>query len=107
MVAYSVILFAVALIFLVLGILMYRGRTDLIIDYHQTRIRESDKKEYGRAFAKAMFGISLSMTASGVIALFGESKTIVLSSVAVLFVGLIVSIVRIAVIQNKYNGGIF
>ncbi|MCQ2426440.1 MAG: DUF3784 domain-containing protein [Lachnospiraceae bacterium] len=107
MFAYSVILFAAALILLVLGIMLDRGRTDLIIDYHQTRVRESDKKEYGRAFGKAMFCIFLTMTASGVIALFGESKTVVLSSAAVLFVGLIASIVWIVKIQKKYNGSIF
>ena len=107
MIAYSVIVFATALLFLVLGVLIYRGKTDLIIDYHQTHIRESDKKEYGRAFGKAIFCISLTMIASGVIALFGESKTIVLSSTAVLLVGLIASIVRIVKVQKKYNGGVF
>lgn len=107
MVAYSVLLFAAAAVFLVLGILIYRGNTSLIHDYHQTNIQESEKKEYGKAFAKVMFGIALTLISSGVIALFGESKPIVIASIVVLFVGMIVSFFLLGKLQKKYNGGIF
>lgn len=107
MIAYSVIMFTVAAVFIIFGILIYRGKTNVIHDYHQTHIKDTDKKEYGRLFAKAMFCISLTLIISGVIALFGESKTILFSSLAVLFVGLIASFIWLGIIQNKYNGGIF
>lgn len=107
MIAYSVSLFTVAVIFLILGILIYRGNTGIIHDYHQTNVKASDKKKYGRSFAKAMFGISLTLFVSGGIALFGESKVFLLSSIAVLSCGLICSIIWIVRVQNKYNGGIF
>lgn len=107
MIAYSVILFSVAFIFIVLGVLIYRGKINLIHDYHQTNIKASDKKKYVRLFAKAMFCVSLTLIISGGIALSGDSKPILFSSIAVLFIGLIASIIWIGKIQKKYNGGIF
>lgn len=107
MVAYSVIMFSAAVIFLILGVLLYRGKTSLIHDYHQIHIKSSDKRAYGRAFAKAMFCISLTLLVSGGIALFGENNAIIFFSLALLFAGLIASIVWIGKIQKKYNGGIF
>lgn len=107
MIAYALILFAVAVLFLIIGILIYRGRTDLIHDYHQTNVKESSKKAYGKAFGKAMLGLSLTMTASGIIALCGETKAIAIASTTVLFIGLTASLVVIGIIQKKYNGGLF
>lgn len=107
MVVYSVLLFAVAAVFLVLGILIYRGNTSIIHDYHQANIQESEKKKYGKAFAKVMFGITLTLLSSGVIALFGERKSVVTASIMVLFSGMIVSLFLLGKVQKKYNGGIF
>ena len=107
MIVYAVILFTVAIIFHILGVFIYRGRINLIHDHHQTHIKASDKKEYGRSFAKAIFCISLTLIISGSIALFGKSKSILFSSIAVLFAGLISSFIWIVKIQKKYNGGIF
>lgn len=107
MIAYAVILLAVAVIFLILGVLIYCGKTNIIHDYHQANIKASDKKKYGKAFAKALFCISLTLMISGGIALLGESKPVLFSSIAVLLVGLIVSFIWIGKIQRKYNGGIF
>lgn len=107
MIVYSLILFSAALLFLFLGIRIFRGKTDLIHDYHQTHVGEAEKKEYGRSFAKGMFCISATLTISGGIALLGESKLILFSSLAVLSIGLAVSIIRIYRVQKKYNGGIF
>ena len=107
MIAFSVILFAVSALFLLLGILIRSGRTNLIHDYHQTKVKESEMRKYGKAFAKAMFCIAATMLTSGIIALFGEGAPILTAALTVLFLGLAVSFVMIGRVQKKFNGGIF
>lgn len=108
MVAYSILMFALAALFLTIGILIYRGYTNLIHDYHQTRIKASDKKAYGKSFAKAMFFIVLTLIISGIAALFGETNSgFMTAAIVILFVGLIISFIVIGKVQKKYNGGIF
>ena len=102
MIIYSVILFITAAIFLGLGIAVYNGKTDLIHDYHQTKV--SDKKAYGRAFAKALFVIAAAMLVSSIIGLF---ENLAPFAVWVLIIGVCVGTVCIAAVQIKYNKGIF
>lgn len=103
MLVYSIIMFAVAALFLGLGIAVYQGNTKLIHDYHQTKVKETERKAYGRAFAKGMFAICATLFISGVIAL----MDIVSASLMILVAGLIVSIVILAKVQRTYNGGLF
>lgn len=107
MVVYSILLFAVGAVFLALGIPICRGNTGLIHDYHQKNIPESDRKAYGKAFAKVMFGIALTMISSGILALFGENKVFFTASIAVLFAGILVSLFLLGKVQKRYNGGLF
>ena len=101
MILYIIIMFAVAALFFLLGRSIYRGNTDLIHDYHQTRV--TDKEAYGKAFGKAMLTMAASMGISGLLALFTESFLPVL----ILFLGLAVGIIRIVLVQKKYNNGMF
>ena len=105
MIAYSIFMFAIAVLFLMFGIAIYKGNTKLIHDYHQTHVKESERQEYGRALAKGMFTICVTLIISGIIALFGEEGAIVAASLIVLFAGLIVSFAILAKVQQKYNGG--
>ena len=105
MLAYSIIMFLTAVLFTGLGIAIYRGNTDLIHDYHQTKV--TDKAAYGKAFGKAMFVVSMSLLLSGIIGLFGESEAFERIAVAVLFIGLFIGIAWIIAVQMKYNKGIF
>lgn len=105
MIAYSIIMFAIAVLFLIFGIAIYRGNTRLIHDYHQTHVKESERREYGRAFAKGMFAICATLCISGIIALFGKNNAIIAACLIVLFAGLIISFVILAKVQKKYNGG--
>ena len=89
----------------VISIAIYRGKTNLIHDYHQTKV--TDKAAYGRAFGKAMLVVTASLLASGVIALFGDTKTIAMISMAALFLGLVIGIACIIAVQRKYNNGLF
>ena len=102
MLLYSIILFLVAVLFTVLGIAIYKGKTDLIHDYHQTKV--TNKSAYGKAFGKAMLVIATVMLLSGIIGLF---KNLLMLAVAILIIGLVVGIGCIVAVQKKYNNGVF
>ena len=105
MVLYSIIMFFAAVPMMKISIAIYRGKTDLIHDYHQTKV--TDHAAYGKAFGKAMLIVSVSLLLSGIIGLFGASEVMAMIAVAVLFVGLFVGIACIVAVQKKYNKGIF
>ena len=102
MLLYSIIMFLVAALFTVLGIAIYNGKTDLIHDYHQTKV--TDKSAYGKAFGKAMLVIAAVMLLSGIIGLF---ENLLILAVARLMIGLVIGIVCIVAVQRKYNNGLF
>ena len=95
-------MFLVAVLFTVLGIAIYKGKTDLIHDYHQTKV--TNKSAYGKAFGKAMLVIATVMLLSGIIGLF---KNLLMLAVAILIIGLAVGIGCIVAVQKKYNKGVF
>ena len=102
MLLYSIIMFLVAALFTVLGIAIYKGKTDLIHNYHQAKV--TDKSAYGKAFGKAMLVIATVMLLSGIIGLF---KNLLVLAVAILIIGLVVGISCIVAVQKKYNKGVF
>lgn len=102
MTAYSIILFLTGALFAGLGIAIYRGKTNLIHDYHRTKV--TDPAAYGKAFGKAMFVMAASMGLSGVIGLMEHLAAL---AVAVLIVGLGIGIGCIIAVQRKYNQGVF
>lgn len=102
MVLYSIIMFIVALIFIGLSIAIYNGKTDLIHDYHQTKV--TNKAAYGKAFGKAMFVIAIALLLSGVIGLLNNMAML---AVVVLITGLCVGVGCIVAVQRKYNKGVF
>ena len=105
MVLYSVILFLAAVPMIKISIAIYQGKTDLIHDYHQTKV--ADKAAYGKAFGKAMLVVSTALLLSGIIGLFGDTETVATIAITVLFVGLFIGIAWIVVVQMKYNKGVF
>lgn len=103
MILYAIIMLLTAAVFAVMAVLIYRGKTELIHDYHQSKVK--DKAAYGKAFGKAMGVIAAAMAISGVISLFGES--FIWPALAVLTVGLVAGFVWIYCVQKKFNGGVF
>ena len=102
MLVYSISMFLVAALFTVLGIAIYKGKTDLIHDYHQTKV--TDKSAYGKAFGKAMLLIATVMLLSGIIGLF---EKLLILAVAILIIGFVLGIGCIVAVQKKYNKGVF
>ena len=105
MILYSIILFLAAVPMIIISIAIYQGKTNLIHNYHQTKV--TDPAAYGKAFGKAMFVISTAFLLSGIIGLFGASEAIATIAVAVLFIGLFIGIAWIVAVQKKYNKGVF
>lgn len=102
MLLYSVIMFLTGALFAGLSIAIYRGKTDLIHDYHQTRV--TDQTAYGKAFGKALFVITAALLLSGITALTDHGAVL---AVAVLIVGLMIGVCCIVAVQRKYNKGVF
>ena len=92
------IMFLTAAIFFGLGIAVYKGKTDLIHDYHQTKV--TNKSAYGKAFGKAMLVIATIKLLSAIIGLF---ENLVKLAVAILIIGLVIGIGCIVAVQRKYN----
>ena len=101
MILYAAIMLLTALPIGWLSAAIYRGKTDLIHDYHQTKVK--DKAAYGKAFGKAMFTMAFFMAVSGFSSLFTDS----FFPVAVLFLGLAAGILQIIHVQRKFNNGMF
>ena len=105
MLIYSIIMFLAAAPMIKISIAIYRGKTDLIHDYHQTKV--TDKAAYGKAFGKGMLIVSMALLISGITGLFGTSEMMAMIAVAVLLIGLIIGIAWIIAVQKKYNKGVF
>ena len=102
---YSIIMFLAAVPMWIVSIAIYKGKTSLIHDYHQTNV--TDKAAYGKAFGKGMFVVSAALLLSGIIGLFGDSEIVLAIAISVLFIGLFIGIACIIAVQKKYNNGIF
>lgn len=102
MLMYSILMFMVATVFIGISIAIYKGKTDLIHAYHQTKV--TDKAAYGRAFGKAMLVIAIALLLSGII---GLLEKLAMLAVLVLVIGLCIGIGCIVAVQKKYNNGIF
>ena len=103
MIVYALIMFGTAALFVVLAVLIYKGKTQLIHDYHQTNV--TDQKGYGKAFGKAMSLIPVGMFLGATVALFGEE--FLWAAMVMLFGGILAGTVGIFRVQKKYNGGVF
>lgn len=103
MTVYAIIMFLTAILFAVVAVMICKGNTNLIHDYHQTRVK--DKTAYGKAFARAVGVMAGVMALSGAIALLGE--TAVWGAITVLMIGIAIGIAAIVRVQKKYNGGVF
>ena len=101
MLIYSLIMLATAALLMGMGATIYKGKTNLIHDYHQKKVK--DKAGYAKAFGKAMGVFSLGPLLSGIIGFFTDSAVVL----AVLFLGFGAGLVCIVRVQRKYNQGVF
>ena len=105
MLEYSIIMFLTTALLLLLGVAIYKGKTNLIHSYHQTKV--TDKSAYGKAFGKAMFVVAMAPLLSGLSGLFGDSDIIAIIAVVVLIIGVGIGMGCIFAVQKKFNKGVF
>ena len=99
MILYAIILLLTAVLFGILAVRIYQGKTELIHEYHQKNVK--DREGYGKAFGKALGFMAAAMAVSGLLAF------AVVPAVIVLVAGLTVGILMLIAVQKKYNGGVF
>ena len=100
---YAIVMLAVSVLFGVISFQIYRGKTELIHDYHQTKVQ--DKAAYGKTFGKALSVFAAAMLLSGIVSLMGEDA--VPSALVILFCGIGIGTGCILAVQKKYNNGLF
>lgn len=105
MTLYAVLMFVTAVILAGFAVAIYKGNTNLIHSYHQTKVK--DKAAYGKAFGKAMCVLALAPFVSGIVGLFGDSKNLAITAVLVLIAGFVLGSFCIFAVQKKYNNGLF
>ena len=98
-------MFLVSALFIILSAAIYKGKTDLIHDYHQRNV--TDRAAYGKAFGKALLAVAAAPLLSGLLALCGDSRMFALLAVAVLVLGIGIGFACLVAVQKKYNNGIF
>ena len=103
MIAYAVLMWAIAALFLLLGLLIYHGKTGLIHEYHRERVRPEDMAAYGRA--TGLFALAGTLVLSGIVSLLWTLPGAVTASLVVLFAGLAASFAILWRVQRRYNGG--
>lgn len=102
MVIYAVLAFILSLVFLFLGIMVFKGRTDILQEKGRNRV--TDRKAYGKMFGSGLLIIALGLVLSGALALLGDSTLWLLLCFAVLMGGIVGGMVLIVKAQDTYNG---
>lgn len=97
-----IILFVFGILFIVIGTLNMKGDISSIHWYHRTRIKEKDRKQYGKL-------VGLSTIIIGVFMVFDCFLKVFFSFVTdlILIIGFVLGIVLFIYAQIKYNKGIF
>ena len=103
MIPYIIVFYAVGFLLLVLGIMIWRGKTKLIHAYHQKNV--TDFKGYGKAMGKVVAGQGVLAVIAASTAFFGERWMVI--GVWIFFVGFCVMFLILYFIQRKYNGSLF
>lgn len=81
MTAYSVLLFIVAMMILLWGLLLYKGNLSSLRPESYKRVK--DKMAYGKAMGKAVFVMGFPQVLAGIIALLGEITVVVILTVVI------------------------
>ena len=102
--AFAGIMYGFAILFIVFGILIYRGKTNLIHSYHQTKVK--DKEGYGKAFGKTFGCSSLTFMISGSIPLIMNTESSIVFAIVVFGCFFLLFLFLIFKVQKKYNNGI-
>lgn len=105
MLVYSIIVYIVAIGILLLGIFIYRGKTNLIYSYHQTKVK--DKAGYGRAMGRITIVLSIILLICATIPFFWKEEAGLVTAILIQTGAILLTLIAIYLIQKKYNNGMF
>lgn len=100
-VMFSIVMFSTFVLLFVLGVLISRGKTNLIHDYHQIWVK--DKMAYGKAFGKTLCCMGGAFLVSGIISLVGHNDRAIYLALIILVVLFSIFGFFMVRIQRKYN----
>ena len=101
---------AAGIVLMIIGISNLRGNIDSIHSYHTYRVKESDKKAYGKLMGVGTLICSLGTMLFGVLALLSDvmnNSSLITVGSYLAVIGLIVGIGFMIYATNKFNKGIF
>ncbi len=101
----AILYLALAAIFIVVGILIFRGNTDLIHNYHQKNVKDFDR--YGKAMGKGVIGMGVPFLLGAIVSLCLNSDKGTIVGIVIVLSGFALSFIYILKVQKKYNGGLF
>ena len=100
----------VGIVFIVLGIINYKGNISLMHSYHRKRVSEEDKKPFAKLVGTGIIIIGTGMLIAGVLSFIAnamQNEVLLIISKVVSIVALIVGVVLAFYAMIKYNKGIF
>ncbi len=101
----SVISFVVAVTVLIVGLIIKGGNLSVLHSYHYKNV--TDIENYSREMGAALAGMSVPIIIHSFLSLFYQVKVISVVGATILIIGLIVSTIRLFIIQVEYNGDLF
>ena len=106
----SPVLLLLALLFFGFGIALYKGRTNLLHEYHRSRVSEEDLPTLGKLTGIGMMLIGGAIAAFGVLfdlAVYTDTRVLLTVGTIILFAGLAAGIVIMLYAVIHYNKGLF
>lgn len=106
----GIVTLVIGLVFIVIGVLNFKGNIKLLHSYHIKNIKEEDIKPFGRIVGIAMFVISVTLITNGILSIiceFNPQKILTTVGNVVLIVGLSVGCLIALFAIKKYNKSIF
>lgn len=98
----NIILLVFGILFIVIGTTNMKGDISSIHWYHRTRIKEKDRKQYGKLVGLSTIIIGIFMVFDFFLKVFFSFETDL-----ILIIGFVLGIVLFIYAQIKYNKGIF
>ena len=100
----SVTLFIIGIILLIFSILFFKGKTDLLHDYHRSNVDPKDNKKLGIGVGIGMLIGALGMIADGILFLISGDELNTTLFLLILFGSEILNIIISIKTIVKYNG---
>ncbi len=96
-------MYFISVLFIILSILLFKGHTSLINDYHIDEMNEIDKKKYAVAIGYVILFLSIIFAICGTIVLFGKNEKCINISTGILLGGVGISIILFIIIQSEFH----